>query len=255
VLAKKHDSEIIVLHMLEVSSMSLSESAVQVQEMTFFYLKLAEKRFKDFLKKEYLKGVKVTPVVKHFKIFSEVNTIAEESKADLIIMGSHGTSGMKEMLLGSNTEKVVRSSSIPVLVIKKEQKNISFDDVVFASDFSEESIDSYKRVMKTLSLLAENVHLVHVNTPYGDFKSSLEIENNAAKFLKKAEGKLDKLNTIHYVADYSIEKGIFNFCNVVGADLVAIVTHGRKGFAHFLSGSISEDIANHSTLPVITFKM
>ncbi|HAI20102.1 MAG TPA: universal stress protein, partial [Xanthomarina gelatinilytica] len=44
-----------------------------------------------------------------------------------------------------------------------------------------------------------------------------------------------------------------NFSNVIGADLIAVATHGRKGIAHFFEGSISEDIANHSTLPVMTF--
>ena len=41
----------------------------------------------------------------------------------------------------------------------------------------------------------------------------------------------------------------------IGAELVAVSTHGRRGLAHFFEGSISEDIANHSTLPVMTFKM
>ena len=48
-LAKKHKAEVLVLHMLELGSTSISESASQHQEMTIFYLKLAEKNFKVFL--------------------------------------------------------------------------------------------------------------------------------------------------------------------------------------------------------------
>lgn len=254
-LAKKHDAEILVLHMLEVGSASISESAIQQQEMTIFYLKLAEKNFKSFLKKPYLKDIKVTPIIKHYIAFREVNRVAEEYDADLIIMGSHGVSGMKEIFLGSNTEKVVRNSDIPVLVIKQEQENLNFDDVVFASDFSDEAIPGYQRVMKFLDNFAKNVHLVHVNTPYGDFQSSTEIENKVAHFLLKAEGDLNRLNTINYIADYTVEKGILNFCNVVGSDLIAVITRGKKGLTHFFSGSVSEDVTNHSLLPVITFKM
>lgn len=254
-LAKKNNSEILVLHMLEMGAVTVSESASQLQEMTIFHLKLAEKNFKDFLNKTYLKNVKVTPVIKHFKVFSEVNTIAEEHQADMIVMGSHGSSGFKEIFVGSNTEKVVRNATVPVLVVKKEQSNVSFDDVVFATDFAEESIEAYQKAMKVLSVLAENVHLVHINTPFSDFKSSTEIEKKVVNFLQKAEGNIDKLNSINYVADYTIEKGIFNFSNVVGGDLIALITHGRKGFAHYFTGSVTEDIANHATLPVITFKM
>lgn len=254
-LAKKNNSEILVLHMLEMGAVTVSESASQLQEMTIFHLKLAEKNFKDFLNKTYLKNVKVTPVIKHFKVFSEVNSIAEEHQADMIVMGSHGSSGFKEIFVGSNTEKVVRNATVPVLVVKKEQSNVSFDDVVFATDFAEESIEAYQKAMKVLSALAENVHLVHINTPFSDFKSSTEIEKKVVNFLQKAEGNIDKLNSINYVADYTIEKGIFNFSNVVGGDLIALITHGRKGFAHYFTGSVTEDIANHATLPVITFKM
>ena len=255
ILAKKHNAEILALHMLEIGAVTMSESAVQLQEMTIFHLKLAEKNFNNFLKKEYLEGIRITPIIKHFKVFSEVNTIAENHNADIIVMGSHGSSGFKEIFVGSNTEKVVRSSNVPVLVVKNEQENLSFDDVVFALDFSEESVEAYMNAMKVLSVLAENIHLVHINTPFTDFMSSNEIEKKVVSFLEKVEGNISKLNTINYVADYTIEKGIFNFSNVVGGDLIAVITHGRKGFAHYFTGSVSEDVTNHSTLPVITFKM
>ena len=255
ILAKKHNAEILALHMLEIGAVTMSESAVHLQEMTVFHLKLAEKNFNNFLKKEYLKGIKVTPIIKHFKVFSEVNTIAQKNHADVIVMGSHGSSGFKEVFVGSNTEKVVRSATIPVLVVKNEQKNLNFDDVVFALDFSEKSVDAYKKAMKVLNALAKNIHLVHINTPFTDFMSSSEIEKKVVNFLEKAEGNISKLNTINYVADYTIEKGIFNFSNIVGGDLIAVITHGRKGFAHYFSGSVSEDVTNHATLPVITFKM
>ena len=255
ILAKKNNAEILALHMLEIGAVTMTESTVQLQEMTIFHLKLAEKNFNSFLKKDYLKDIKVTPIIKHFKVFSEVNSIAEKHGADLIVMGSHGSNGFKEIFVGSNTEKVVRSASIPVLVVKKAQENLNFDDVVFALDFSEESVEAYQKAMKVLEVLVKKVHLVHINTPHSNFMSSAEIEKKVVAFLQKAEGNISKLNTINYVADYTIEKGIFNFSNIVGGDLIAVITHGRKGFAHYFSGSISEDITNHATLPVITFKL
>ncbi len=99
------------------------------------------------------------------------------------------------------------------------------------------------------------MHLVYVNSPDGNFKSSVEIDKLVSDFLKKADGDLENLDSVNVVSDYSVEKGILNFAKVIGADIIAVATHGRKGLAHFFEGSVSEDIANHSTLPVMTFKI
>ena len=254
-LARKYDSELLVLHMLELSSAILTTAGNAIKEEAVFYYKLAEQRFEEFLNKDYLEGIKVTPIVKHFKVFSEVNEVAKDHEANLIVMGSHGASGVKEVLVGSNTEKVVRYADIPVLVIKHNPILLDFENGVFASDFSEEAIMPYLKAKLTFKKLGAKMHLVYVNSPDGNFRSSSEIDKRVSLFLKKAEGDLDNLNEVNVVSDYSIEKGILNFANAIGADLIAVATHGRKGLAHFFEGSISEDLANHSTLPVMTFKI
>ena len=255
ILAKKYDAEILALHMLEISETILTKGETDLQAETVFFLKLAEQRFTDFLQQDFLKDVKVTPIVKHFKVFTEVNEVAKEHNADLIVMGSHGSSGLKEIFIGSNTEKVVRHSDVPVLVIKNKPTNLSFENVVFASDFSESTVTPYINATKLFDKLGANLHLIYVNTPGDNFNSTSEMEQIVVNFLQKADGNLDKLSEVKYISDYTVEKGILNHANVSGANAIAVATHGRKGFTHFLAGSISEDIANHSSLPVVTFKI
>lgn len=255
ILAKKNNAEILALHMLEISDAIINKTDNEMQMETVFFLRLAEKRFSEFLDKDYLEGLKVTPIVKHFKVFSEVNDVASEHDADLIVMGSHGSSGFKEFFVGSNTEKVVRYADIPVLVTKHNPILTDFENVVFACDFSDNAVEPYLRACRMFESLGSKIHLVYVNLPSESFKSSAEMESKVISFLKKANGNLDKLDSVKYVSDYTVEKGILNFANVVGADLVAVATHGRTGLAHFFEGSISEDIANHSMLPVMSFKM
>ena len=254
-LAKKHNAEILALHMLEISDAVLTHSSEEQQSKAFFLLKIAENKFESFLDKDYMSGVKVTPIVKHFKVFSEVNDVAKEHDVDLIVMGSHGASGVKEFLVGSNTEKVVRNSDIPVLVVKHNPILIEFENVVFACDFSEDAVDAYLKAEKMFEELGSKIHLVFVNLPNVGFRSTQEMEKRVADFMKKANGNLSKMRDVHFVSDYSVEQGVINFANSMGADLIAIATHGRKGLAHFFEGSISEDLANHSALPVITFKI
>jgi len=254
-LAKKNDAEVLALHMLEMSDVLLTKSDSEQQQKAIFFLKLVERKFDTFLNKDYLKGVKVTPIVKHFKVFSEVNDVAKKNDADLIVMGSHGASGVKEFFVGSNTERVVRNADIPVLVVKDDISNVDFGTVVFATDFDEENVRPYLNASKMFNVLGTKLMLLYVNLPNEHFKSSVEIEKRIAEFLLTADGNLDRINDVAYQADYTVEQGVINYSNKVGADLIAIPTHGRKGISHFFTGSIGEDLANHSSLPVITFKI
>lgn len=255
ILAKRHNAQILALHMLEISDSMLINSDNEQNAKAVFFLKLAEQKFDSFLDKDYLKGVDVVPIVKHFKVFSEVSKVADEHNADLIVMGSHGTSGFSEIFVGSNTEKVVRHSDVPVLVIKNKPGKLDYKSVIFASDFSEEAVKPYINASKMFLNFGAEMHLLFVNVPGEGFKSSSEMETTMTNFLQKADGNLNRMNAVNYVADLSVEKGILNFAKKINADLIAIPTHGRTGLAHFFEGSISEDVANHAELPVMTFKI
>ncbi len=250
-LAKKHDAELLVLHMLELSPAIMTESGYISQEQVVHLIKIGEKRFADFLDKPYLKGVNIIPVIKHYKVFSEVNEVAEKHNADLIVMGSHGTDGLKEIFIGSNTERVVRTSDVPVLVIKGDVDKFKVERFVFACDFKEENIDSLKKAIEISKLLKAKLHLVYINTPGDEFLSTEDAYARISKLLNMATLGLE----VDIYNDYTVEKGVLNYSESVAADLIGIPTHGRRGLAHFFMGSIGEDIANHSQTPVITFKI
>lgn len=250
-LAKRHGSEILVLHMLELNQAIISSTEGFYQEHTVFLLKLAEKRMQEFLAKPYLEGIKVTPIIKHFKVFGELNEIAEKHHADLVVMGSHGTDGLKEIFIGSNAEKVVRHSSIPVLVIKDEISDFKVTDFVFASDFQKENIRAFNKAREFAKKLNARFHLVYINTPGDEFLSDQDIHTRVAEFQKEANSGIE----VEIYNDYTVERGVLNFSESINADVIGIPTHGRKGLSHFFMGSIGEDVANHSTIPVITFKL
>ena len=94
-LAKKYNAAIYALHMLDIQEVSLTESEFYQQEKAVFFLKLAEKKFKNFLKKSYLKDVDVIPVIKHYKVFSEINAIAKENIVPLTTCNVFIVSGIK----------------------------------------------------------------------------------------------------------------------------------------------------------------
>lgn len=253
-LAKQHNAELIVMHMLELSESIFSTSGSEKSEETAFMLMVTNKEFEKFLDKPYLEDITVTPVIKHHKVLKEVSEVASYEQADLIIMGSRGHSEHDGVFTGSNTEKVVRYSDTPILVVKSKPSSVNFNNVVLGCDFNEESISAVKNALETLNELAEKVTLLHVNLPNLSFLSTDEINEKVADFLKLSQ--LDKKDfDVAFAADHMVEDGVLNYAKREGADAVSIITHGRTGLSHFFGGSISEDLVNHSNLPVITFKL
>jgi len=252
--AKQYDAEIIVLHMLGIPETFLTKDSSEEYPELLLFTKLAKKKFSTFLDKEYLKDISVKEAIQNYRTFEGIISSAKKENAELIIMGSHGTSGIQQMFVGSNTEKVVRTSDIPVLVVKAEQENLEFNNFVFASNFIDDCFEAFKKAKKFASHLNVNINLLYINTPGRNFKSSNEIDTQISQFLNKLNLTSNDV-TFNIHNDYNIENGILNYCNKNNVDLIAIPTHGRKGLAHMIKGSIGEDIANHAQIPVITFKI
>ena len=251
-IAKKNDGEIILLHMLELPHQAGDAigSGHQIPEIMFFKNKAIAK-LESLMDADFLEGIEVSEIVQFEKAFDGIIDISKKNDIDLIVMGSHGASGFKEMFIGSNTEKVVRFSNIPVLVIKEEDNDFKIEKFVFASDFTEEIKKPFEKVVAFANKLNAELHLVLINTPT-NFKSTSAAEEVMKKFVSNFE--IGKFET-HIYNDTNVEKGILNFSNSIKADLIGMSTHGRKGLSHFFNGSISEDIVNHAVRPVVTFKI
>ncbi|MCB7481555.1 universal stress protein [Christiangramia sediminis] len=254
-IAKKKDAEIIVMHMMGLADSFLTKDEKQEVFNAIYFMKLTKQRFDKLLDKDYLKGIDVSQVVKTHKDFTEINEIIDEYGADLIVMGSNGVAGVKEVFVGSNTEKVVRYSEIPVLVIKDRTPAFNIKKAVFVTDFQLETLDSFIRAREFFKIFDVRPQVLFINIPE-KFMSTREMELKAYNFLVDAGLDNSKFkDEIHFYDDYTAEKGIFNYCAKSKVDVVAISTHGRTGLGHFFLGSMGEDIANHANIPVITFKI
>ena len=109
-------------------------SQADVPEVMFF-MKMAHRKFKEIMNSYYLKDLTVHEIVKADGSFNGISEICKEHGITMITMGSHGASGLKEMFVGSNAEKAVRNSDVPVLVIKNNHEDFSVDDIVFCFRF------------------------------------------------------------------------------------------------------------------------
>ena len=251
-IAKKNNCELFILNLLDLPSHmnDAVSNGVNIPEVMLFLSKTNDK-LEELTRASYLEGLEITTSAKLEKAFEGIVTYSKEHNIDLIVMGSHGSSGFQEMVIGSNTEKIVRSSDVPVLVIKNEVQDFKASNFVFASDFSDEIKKPFQQLVNFANIFDANLNLVMINTP-NSFKSTIVAERIMNDFIK--DFQISKYS-LHIYNDTNVEKGILNFANRIDADLIGMCTHGRTGFAHFFNGSISEDLVNHAIRPVITFKI
>ena len=251
-IAKKNNGEIFLLHMLELpnSGNDAISSSHDIPELMLFK-NAAVSRMNEAMQASYLDGLKVTKIIQFEMAFDGIIKNVESHDVDLIVMGSHGARGFQEMFIGSNTEKVVRNSNVPVLVIKKEEPNFSAEKFVFASDFSDETKKPFEKVAAFAGKFNSHLDLVNINTP-NNFRSTRVAEKIMSDFTTDMSAK--NFST-HIYNDINVEKGILHFAKSIDADIIGMCTHGRKGISHFFNGSISEDLVNHAKRPVITFKI
>lgn len=251
-MAKRNDSEIYLLHMLELPLQQVDAmSSFSDLPEAMYFMKLAHKHFEDIMGKDFLNGITVHETVKFHDTLKGIIEACNEFEIDIVVMGSHGASGIKELFIGSNTEKVVRASDVPVLVIKNEHDIFKVNDFVYASSFTEENRNPFKKAVAFANHFNSRMHLLVVNT-INTFYTTAEAEGLMQNFVAQTTPQNYTLNIYN---DETIEKGILNFAKIINADLIGMSTHGRQGLAHFFNGSISEDLVNHAKRPVITFKM
>jgi nucleotide-binding universal stress UspA family protein len=251
-IAKKNNGEIFLLHMLELPHQASDAvgSGHDLPEIMLFK-NAAINKLEDLMDDDCLDGIKVSEIIQFDLAFEGIMKVSNKNDVDLIVMGSHGASGFKEMFIGSNAEKVVRNSDIPVLIIKREEDNFDVNKFVFASDFSEEIKKPFQKVVDFANSFDADLHLVMINTP-SSFKPTHVAQNIMEKFIS---GFNVKKYSTHIYNDVNVENGVLNFTNQVDSDLIGMCTHGRKGLAHFFNGSVSEDLVNHAVRPVVTFKI
>lgn len=257
-LAIKSKCRLKMIHIIELptsqSFNTMGEVNIADNEMNkVFMIELVDKRKKQMeeLKERYANSeFEFSSRILFGNPYAGISTEVTDIKADLVIMGSKGSSGMEELLIGSNTEKVVRHSKCPVITVKGPIKADDVRKIVFASDFEDEDEDIIFELKKIQNLLAAEVTLVKINTP-SLFENSKDSKARISKFVEK-QG-LHNINVEIYNSS-SEEEGIIEYAEEINADMIAMATHGRTGFMHLISGSIAEDVVNHAKRPVWTMR-
>ncbi len=213
--------------------------------------KKATAEFNKIITRYKQEGVKVVSNVEFGSPARMITEFVERNSIDLIIMGSHGASGFREYFVGSNAEKVVRHSAVPVLVTKHYFKG-PIKNIVFPNILDTENQEDLIMKVKALqAFFKAKIHILYVNTPTNFTSDTVTLER-LKQFAKRFMFKNYTINIYNYPYE---EDGIIHFTKSIKGNLIAMGTHGRKGISHMINGSLAEDVVNHTDCPIWTYTL
>ncbi len=256
-MAKKTGAEIHLLHVLEIPSSSYSTTgefdlnfkAENLYEALL--IRSSKDRLNELAQKVTDQGLKAEIYMKYGNPFRNIQGIITEHKADLVIMGSTGASGLTEILIGSNAERVIRNAHCPVITVKGKTSFEDIKEMVYATTTSIDHAVVVKEVKNLQKLFGWRINLLRVVTARNFLtrgKAKEQLEDFAEKYgFNNFTMNVDEAE----FADEGIVKWALDHNN----GMIVMGTAGRTGLAHIIGGSKAEAVANHSHIPVMTVKL
>jgi nucleotide-binding universal stress UspA family protein len=191
-----------------------------------------------------------------------VETLRGDDAFDLVVMGSHGRTGITRVLLGSVTEKVVRHAPCSVLAVRGRSDATSFAHVLCPIDFSDSSRHAVERAAQLAAPTGAGITLLHVvelpvtytGEPFGvDFLQ--DIESGSAHLLEQWAADLKSKVAVPVATEVRVGSPGMQTLDFLDHDptfdLVVVGSHGRTGLGRALLGSVAEKVVRHAACPVL----
>ena len=248
-IANKANSEIHFMHIIStpIDWVKLPVHKEGIYHETKLKINLARGRLNKLVKRAKENGLSARHFIVYNKTYEEILNHVDNYNVDLVVMGSRGSRGLKNFT-GSNAQKVVRSSTVPVLTVKDLSNGFQPEYIVFASTFTEDEGSSFKFTLNLAQILNSKIELLYINTP-NNFKESDEIEARVDSFLKNNSEKSHPISIFNALNE---RRGILNFIASNNAGLVSMTTHAKQGLMKYFNPSIAENMVIHSSIPVLS---
>lgn len=186
----------------------------------------------------------------------------DDAAVDLIVMGTHGRSGVARVLLGSVAEQVIRHASCSVLAAREPGGLLPFRNVLCPIDFSEDSKRAVERAAELVAPGGAGITLLHVIEPAITFSGLPLSENQLQQVDRRATHELagwgsalSSKATVPVNTDIRIGRPGAQILDALEADptfdLVIMGSHGRTGIPRVLLGSVAEKVLRHAACPVL----
>jgi len=253
-MAKLHKAEIHLLHVIESYSFTTAISNAFSKSQTEYESKIetsANVRLKEIADKLHQSsGMTVVIKTEVGKIYKKIISVAEENSIDVIVMGTHGSSGFQEFLIGSNSYRVVMGAPCPVITVQTHAKKIGFKDLVLPIDNSSVSRQKVKHAVELAKHYNSVIHIAGIMT-----MSDLEMQRRFEVKVHQVKEYIEEYEipyTIKMFKGENIATVTMDYSMQINADLIIIMTEQES--AGLFMGSFAQQVVNHSKIPVMSIR-
>lgn len=199
------------------------------------------------------KNLAVESVVNYGLAVDNIISLTEEKHADLIIMGTKGATGLKEVFIGSIAASVLEKSPCPVMVIPENAKFKNIDKIVFATNFRDNDFNSIASLVKIAALFNSKIMIVHVSqvAPTRDYESDL-MQWYKEELKKKANIEYKNIS-FHDLVGGNVDYELEDFIEKNNVDLLALSMRKRNVLSKLFDRSLTKKMAYHSHTPLLAF--
>jgi nucleotide-binding universal stress UspA family protein len=202
-------------------------------------------------KREIFHIVRVSPLVSE-----SIAEVAKQYQADLIIMGTRGSTGLKKLFFGSNVSNTIQNSEIPVIAVPETYQGGKIEYIALATDLVNPEAKIGK-VMEFARLFDAHLQLVHV---YPNYPEMVHLDSfNSRKFIENLKEKLAysklELHFMHTNAENDVHGGLKDFVRIYKPDMMVMFTHKRSFWDKIFDGSITEDVVYTTKVPLLAIKV
>ncbi|TNF26814.1 MAG: universal stress protein [Bacteroidetes bacterium] len=248
-LAKRFGAELVLIHVLEKGAYQgifAPSGKTEYGELEFMQQKLQN----DAAELEAKSGLSVSHFVVSGRIYEEIVRVAEDVAADMIVMGTHGTSGWAEFFVGSNAFKVVTQSPCPVLSIQERATKKELKNIILPIDSTPESRQKVRHAVAFAKKFDATIHIASLLT-----EDEPEVRFDFEKKVKQITDYLDREEvayTTATLAGSNLATMTMNFAESKGGNLIVMMTEQEPNLTGFLMGPFAQQIVNHSRVPVLS---
>jgi nucleotide-binding universal stress UspA family protein len=180
-----------------------------------------------------------------------VNEIVRDHKADMVVMGTHATSGAAHFLFGDHSRKMIDQTSKPLLLVPPQAQIAPIKKIAFATDFKqpEKDLEAIYKLVPFARLLNVDILITHVNN---EKYQLVDFRNWLNQFLSELSNKADYPH-IYYriVKDSNTETGLDWLCGHGQIDMLVMI-HRKHGFFDSIwNGSHTKKMADHLIIPLL----